>query len=128
MRDEVDTHDPDAKGPAVTKGRATVRLGTKSIAGGWEASATWTMPDGVSWYSPPDTWTLRGGVLAIAGDEAWTFRVEELQKAKRPICREDTGQGMYGASSRRLCVDARGVVSLREVNRNGPRVLELTRE
>lgn len=128
VRDSVDTHDPEARGPARTSAVVTMTVTEISSSGAeWSATAAWKLPDELSWLSLPDRWVLRDGVLAIDGDEGWRFDASKLARSRRPACHDEEGEGMYGPTHRRLCVDGRGLVSLREVNRAGPRVLEVVR-
>lgn len=130
ITDSVDTHDPDAKGRHETKARATAQVSdVRFEKGTWVSEVDWeTAGDETVSVTLPRSYTvtqddLREGLVP----GVFVFRAAELVK-KRPVCREERSQGPYGAQLRRICIDMRGLVSLREENREGPRVVQVVRE
>jgi hypothetical protein len=77
----------------------------------------------------PNEWQVRGGVLFEADDDVGTgVALSALRAARSPICHSERGSGNYGPTLRALCLDAHGVVSLREENLMGPRTVVIKRE
>lgn len=130
ITDAVDTHDPDAKGRAESKTRATAHVsGLVYEKGEWVSTVDWEIADDETVPATlPHRFTVTQDELREGLEPGvFVFRASELVK-KRPVCREERGKGPYGAQRRRICIDLRGLVSLREENCQGPRVLQLVRE
>lgn len=125
--DTVDSHSVDGDGER-SKGSVTYRVTTMACDGDVAVvSGAWTVDGEASLPSDlPDEWRLAHGRL-VENAGALAFSEDELARARTPVCRVTTGRGPYGTSTRRLCVDRRGLVSLREENLHGPRTFVLTR-
>lgn len=130
ITDSVDTHDPYAKGRHETKARATAEvIRVLFDKGEWAVSVDWEIANGETVSaSLPSDFTITQDQLREGNDpELFVFRASELLK-KRPVCREERSMGPYGAQLKRICIDMRGLVSLRFENLAGPRVVLVVRE
>lgn len=130
ITDSVDTHDPYAKGRHETKARATAQVSNVRFEKGtWVSDVDWEIADGETVSADlPRNYTITQDQLREGNEpELFVFRASELLK-KRPVCREERSMGPYGAQLKRICIDMRGLVSLRFENRAGPRVVQVVRE
>lgn len=131
MVDLVDSHSVHGGREKTSSTATSVVSSLTSEAGVYRAQLEWTFSSDEAVPSVlPDLWVVTSGELRV-GEEAgaFVFRAQELSgKDARPVCREERDSGPYGKTLRRLCFDARGLVSLREENLAGPRVFELVRE
>lgn len=133
MVDLVDTHSVHGGRDKTSSTATSVVTELTSEAGVYRARLEWTFSSSEAVPAVlPDLWVVTSGELRVGEDPGpFVFRAQELSgKDARPVCREerDPGPGPYGKTLRRLCFDARGLVSLREENLAGPRVFELVRE
>lgn len=124
--DDVDPHGTEP-GRVRTRSKITFRVtgldceGSVVVASGeWSGEGAESLPARL-----PRQWRVASAKI-IESDEA-QFEESELSRAKGPLCRTSTDRGPYGKTLRRVCIDGRGLTSLREENLHGPRVLVLTR-
>lgn len=150
VSDEVDSHSTANDGPTQSGGAVLLRVErTFAVGDVIVAELVWQMPEGFEWVTLPRRWALRdGAVYTVDGpfgpdnivlDEATIPAVVAKLKpvltvaaAKRttqgqPACRDMEEPGNYGPQRVRLCFDRQGISSWLEVNRNGPRLLEVKR-
>lgn len=131
MVDLVDSHSVRGGREKTSSTATSVVSSLTTEAGVYRAQLEWTFTSDEAVPSVlPDLWVVTAGELRV-GEEpgAFVFRAPELSgKDARPVCREERDSGPYGKTLRRLCFDARGLVSLREENLAGSRVFELVRE
>ena len=131
MVDLVDSHSVHG-GRERTSSTATSIVSSLTLeAGVYRAQLEWTFSSDEAVPAVlPDLWVVTSGELRVGEEPGpFVFRAPELAgKDARPVCREERDSGPYGKTLRRLCFDARGLVSLREENLAGPRVFELVRE
>jgi len=130
----VDTVNPHSVrgGNEETTDRATYVVSELTVENGvFRAAIEWTFSSGDAVPSVlPDVFLASAGELRVGEDPGpFVYRAAELtSKDTRPTCREERDTGPYGKTLRRLCFDAKGLVSLREENLHGPRVFELARQ
>ena len=124
--DDVDPHGTEP-GRVRTRSRITFRVtqvdceGDAVVASGeWEGEGAESLPAQL-----PRQWRVAHG--RVVESDAAEFAESELARAKAPLCRTATDRGPYGKTIRRVCIDGRGLTSLREENLSGPRVLVITR-
>jgi len=150
LSDEVDTHSTSNDGPAHSGGAATLRVESTHLVGTViVAELSWTMPEDFTWVMPPSRWALHNGaVYTLDGpfgpDHVVTDAAEipSLLLKLKPVltasdakrastgpaaCHDVEEPGNYGPQLARVCLDRQGITSWTEVNRSGPRVLELKR-
>jgi hypothetical protein len=131
MVDLVDSHSVHGGREKTSSTATSIVSSLTADAGVYRAQLEWTFSSDEAVPAVlPDLWVVTSGELRV-GEEpgAFVFRAQELAgKDARPVCREERDSGPYGKTLRRLCFDARGLVSLREENLAGPRVFELVRE
>lgn len=131
MVDVVDTHSVHGGRDRTSSTATSVVTELTFEAGVYRARLEWTFSSNEAVPAVlPDLWVIASGELRVGEDPGpFVFRPQELSgKDARPVCREERDSGPYGKTLRRLCFDARGLVSLREENLAGPRVFELVRE
>lgn len=124
--DDVDPHGTEP-GRVRTRSKITFRVtrvdceGDAVVASGeWEGEGAESLPTQL-----PQQWRVAHG--RVIESDAAEFAESELARAKAPLCRTATDRGPYGKTIRRVCIDGRGLTSLREENLHGPRVLVITR-
>lgn len=146
LLDEVDTHDPEAKGPAKSSVPVTADARVRKVGGATIVGLTWNLPEGWTWVTPPQLFAVRDGAvwvldgafvdpgLAWESDDAAVAKAlggpplvqgvgAEAQCGDRPA--ED---GPYGPVVVGACFDAHGLTAFREQNGHGPRLLRIVRE
>ncbi len=126
--DSVDPHSTNG-GDVRSKSAASLRVSElRCEAGMTEAVLEWVADDGSSIPAQlPSQWRVTGGTLTEFTGES-TFKLSELLHAKKPLCHLSRDKGPYGPTLRRVCIDKKGLFSLREENLSGPRVITLTRK
>ncbi len=131
MVDLVDSHSVHGGREKTSSTATSVVSSLTTEAGVYRAQLEWTFSSDEAVPAVlPDLWVVTSGELRVGEEPGpFLFRAHELSgKDARPVCREERDSGPYGKTLRRLCFDARGLVSLREENLAGPRVFELVRE
>ena len=126
--DNVDPHSTNG-GDLRSKSTASLRVSDlRCEAGVIRAALEWTADDGSSIPAQlPLEWRVIGGTIREFTGES-TFKLVELSQAKKPLCHLSRDKGPYGPTLRRVCIDKKGLFSLREENLSGPRVITLTRK
>lgn len=126
-----DNVDPHSTNGAEVRSKSVASLRVSDLrceAGVTQAALEWTADDGSSIPAQlPLQWRLTGGTIAEFTGES-TFTLSELVRAKKPLCHLSQDKGPYGPTLRRVCIDRKGLFSLREENLSGPRVITLTRK
>ncbi|MBS2018393.1 MAG: hypothetical protein JST00_36345 [Deltaproteobacteria bacterium] len=124
--DDVDPHGTEP-GRVRTRSTITFRVtgvdcegGAVVASGEWSGEGAASLPAGL-----PRQWRVASG--RIHESEETHFAESDLSRAKGPLCRTSTDRGPYGKTLRRVCIDGRGLTSLREENLHGPRVVVVTR-
>ncbi|MBK6693258.1 MAG: hypothetical protein IPG50_13785 [Myxococcales bacterium] len=125
--DTVDAHSTDGARERTTL-EATFRVTAVDCDdGAWVANGSWAVEGDTAIATRlPDEWRLTGGVLTETAGGA-SFADAKMAKPKGAPCHVTSDRGPYGKTLRRVCIDRAGLVSVREENMHGPRVLEVTR-
>ncbi len=126
--DSVDPHSTTG-GDLRAKSGASVRVSDlRCESGSTVVVLEWTADDGSSIPAQlPYEWRVSGGrIVEFTGES--TFGESEIAQAKTPVCHVTKDKGPYGATVRRICIDKKGLFSLREENLSGPRRISLTRQ
>jgi hypothetical protein len=98
------------------RGSAASRAEARGVAPrSWRRGPNDVRLENGTWVSEVDWETAGHETVSVTLRHSYTVTQDDVKK--RPVCREARSKGPYGAQVRRICIDMRGLVSLREENR-----------